>query len=58
VYVAGNIARALLPVIESGAFTSAFLDKGRFRHLLEKVPVALVLDSDIGLAGSASYVRG
>jgi glucokinase len=56
VYVAGNIARVLIDIIEAGGFMRAFLDKGRFASLLEKVPVAVVLDSDIGLAGTAAYV--
>ena len=27
-------------------------DKGRFKAMLEKIPVAIVMDADIGLAGS------
>jgi glucokinase len=53
VYVCGNIAAKLLPLLQQkGAFRKAFEDKGRFRPLLEKVPVAVVLDSDVGLAGA------
>jgi glucokinase len=55
VYVAGGISAHLVPLLESGAFTRAFVDKGRFQPLLEKVPVAVVLDTDIGLAGSAYH---
>ncbi len=52
VFVAGGIAGRLVEVLAGGAFMEAFLDKGRFRPLLETIPVAVVLDSDIGLAGS------
>jgi glucokinase len=52
VYVCGNIAAKMLPVLERGTFRAAFEDKGRFRGLMEKVPVAVVLDSDVGLAGA------
>lgn len=53
VYVAGGIAKSLLPLLKSGPFMKAFLDKGRMSALLAKVPVAIVQDSEVGLAGSA-----
>jgi len=55
VFVAGGIAAGLLPRLRSGAFLDAFVDKGRFRPLLEKVPVTVVLDSNVGLSGAARY---
>ena len=53
-YVCGNIAVRMLPILEGGGFRRAFLEKGRFGALMEKIPVAVVLDSDVGLAGAAS----
>lgn len=53
VYVCGGIAANMLPVLERGAFRRAFADKGRFMPLMEKIPIAVVLDSDVGLAGAA-----
>ena len=58
VYVCGNIAAKMLPLLRGGVFRAAFEDKGRFRPLLEKVPVAVVLDSDVGLAGARSVAMG
>lgn len=58
VYVCGNIAVHMLSVFEQGGFRRAFADKGRFAPLMEKIPVALVLDSDVGLAGAARVARG
>jgi glucokinase len=55
VFVAGGIAASLLPRLRKGPFLEAFRGKGRFRPLLEKVPVAVVLDSNIGLSGAARY---
>jgi glucokinase len=52
VFVAGGIAAGLVSVLARGEFIEAFLDKGRFRGLLEKIPVAVVMDTDIGLAGA------
>ena len=54
VYVCGNIAAMMIGVIERGGFATSFADKGRFASLMKKVPVAVVLDGDIGLAGAAS----
>jgi glucokinase len=53
VYVCGNIAARILPVLVRGGFHKAFLAKGRQKGLLESIPVAVVLDSGIGLAGAA-----
>jgi glucokinase len=58
VYVCGNIAARMLPVVQRGGFLKAFADKGRFRALMEKIPVAVVLDSDVGLAGAARVAMG
>lgn len=54
VLVAGNIASSLRERMARG-FLEAFDDKGRMRTLLERMPVAIVDDPDIGLAGSAAY---
>lgn len=53
VYLAGGIAPKILPVILKGAFTERFLDKGRMRHLLEAMPVNVILDQDAPLEGAA-----
>jgi glucokinase len=58
VYLCGSIAAHMLPVIDGGGFLRAFNDKGRFGTLMEKIPVALVLDSDVGLAGAARVALG
>jgi glucokinase len=52
--VCGNIAARMLPVLDRGAFHRAFRDKGRFGAVMEKIPIVVVLDSDVGLAGAAS----
>ena len=55
VYVAGGIAGSLSTLLARGQFMKSFNDKGRFAPLLERVPVAVVLDRYIGLAGSAYH---
>jgi glucokinase len=58
VYVCGNIAAKMLPVLERGGFRAGFEDKGRFRVLMEKIPIAVVLDSDVGLEGAKRAAVG
>jgi glucokinase len=53
VYICGNIAARMVAVLDEGGFRRAFVDKGRFGPLMETIPVAVVLDSDVGLAGAA-----
>ncbi|MEB3341084.1 glucokinase [Okeania sp.] len=52
-YVAGGIAAKILPLMKSGSFMEAFKSKGRMRVLLEKVPVHIVLNPQVGLIGAA-----
>lgn len=52
-YVAGGIAAKILPLIKEGSFLRAFGQKGRVSPLLEKVPVNIVLNPQVGLIGAA-----
>ncbi len=53
VVLGGGLAPALLPALAKGEFLEAFLDKGRFRGFLEKVPVKVILDETAALLGAA-----
>jgi glucokinase len=57
VFVAGGIAASMVPYLQKGPFLPAFRAKGRMSGLLEKVPIAVVLDSKIGLAGALHYAH-
>lgn len=52
-YVAGGIAGKILPLIKEGSFLRAFGQKGRVSPLLERVPVQVVLNPQVGLIGAA-----
>jgi glucokinase len=52
-YVAGGIAAKILPLIKEGNFLRAFSQKGRVSSLLERVPVQVVLNPQVGLVGAA-----
>ncbi|MBE9140746.1 glucokinase [Nodosilinea sp. LEGE 07088] len=52
-YVAGGIAAKNLPLLTAGAFSDAFTHKGRVSPLLDRVPVHIVLNPQVGLIGAA-----
>lgn len=53
VYLGGGIPRRILPFLQTGDFLDAFTSKGRFTHLLEKVPIHVVMDPHAILHGAA-----
>jgi glucokinase len=55
VYVGGGIARKNLPLVRSGPFIDSFLDKGRFRGLMERIPVWAVVNEDVEIIGAAGF---
>jgi glucokinase len=57
VVLGGGIAPAILPLLKEGDFLEAFLDKGRFRGFLEKIPVKVILDETAALLGAARYAQ-
>lgn len=55
VVLGGGLSPAILPALAKGEFVEAFLDKGRFRGFLEKVPVKVILDESAALLGAARF---
>ena len=53
VYLGGGIPPKILPAIKEGLFMKAFTDKGRFKGLLEKIPVRVILNDKAALLGAA-----
>jgi glucokinase len=54
-YLAGGIAAKNLTLMKEGGFLAAFLDKGRMRSLMERIPVHVILNPQVGLLGAALY---
>ncbi|MCA1993826.1 MAG: glucokinase [Coleofasciculus sp. S288] len=52
-YIAGGIAAKILLLIKEGSFLRAFGQKGRVSSLLDKVPVHVILNPQVGLIGAA-----
>ncbi len=55
VYLAGGIPPKILPALEEGPFFEAFTNKGRFKALVEKIGVRVVLNERTALRGAARY---
>ena len=56
-YVGGGIAPKILPALQTGQFTDAFLAKEPLRELLEQVPVKVILNPEAGLLGAAIHAQ-
>ena len=55
IYLGGGIAPRIRTRLQEGGFMQGFLDKGRFRGLLETIPVHIILNPEAGLLGAARY---
>ena len=55
-YIAGGIAAKNLSLMKDGIFLTAFKDKGRMVPLMERIPLHIVLNSEVGLLGAILYL--
>lgn len=53
VYLGGGIPPKILPKLKDPAFIESFKDKGRFRELLQTMPVRVILNEYTALQGAA-----
>ncbi len=58
VYLAGGIARRIVPLLRSGDFLRSFAAKGRMSPLLSSVPVRVIMNDFVGLLGAAVVAVG
>ncbi|MBW1797080.1 MAG: glucokinase [Deltaproteobacteria bacterium] len=52
-YLGGGIPPKILPKLKEGTFMKAFVNKGRFKDLLENIPVRVILSDRAALLGAA-----
>jgi glucokinase len=52
-YIGGGIVPRILPLLEEANFMAAFTDKGRFKELLSRMPVHVILNDKAALLGAA-----
>jgi glucokinase len=53
IYLGGGIPPKILSILKEGPFIKAFTNKGRFKDLLEKIPVRVILNDRAALLGAA-----
>lgn len=53
-YVGGGIAPKLIPKLQDGTFMRAFSAKGRYKTLLNSIPVRVIMNPKTALLGAAS----
>src|SRR3954470_14167489 len=58
IYIGGGIAPQILPKLRQRSFLDALTAKGRFRAMLEQIPVHVILNERAGLLGAARIARG
>jgi len=54
VYIGGGIPHKILPKLKGEIFMESFTNKGRFRTLMEKIPVYVILNDKAALLGAAA----
>jgi len=58
IFVGGGIAPKILSKLIDGPFLTAFLGKGPLRHVLENMPLKIILNEKTALLGAAYYAAG
>lgn len=58
VYLAGGIAAKILPFLTQGDFMRGFLAKGRYRSILQRLPVKVCTNTEVALMGAMCYCLG
>jgi glucokinase len=57
VFLAGGIAAKNVERFTDGRFVEAYLRKGRFRHVVESIPVDIIMNEEVGLLGALEGAR-
>jgi glucokinase len=55
VFVGGGIAPKMIEKLKDGAFMAAFTAKGRYREMMEAIPVKVAMNPRAPLLGAANY---
>jgi glucokinase len=58
IFLGGGISPKVLPKLKEDIFMKAFVNKGRFKGFLEKIPVNVILNDKAALIGAAHCAMG
>ncbi|WP_457743750.1 glucokinase [Sulfurimonas sp.] len=57
IFIGGGIAPKILPFMQDGTFMNAFINKGRFKKLLQNMEVKISLNDETALLGAAHFIN-
>jgi glucokinase len=57
VYLAGGIAPKILPLLQTGLLLRSFHNKGRFQGLMQRIPLAVITNAEVGLLGASYHAQ-
>jgi len=55
VYIGGGIAPKMIEKMKDGTFMKAFVEKGRFKELMQDIPVKIILNDQAALLGALEF---
>ncbi|MCU0575394.1 MAG: glucokinase [Desulfobacterota bacterium] len=58
IYIGGGLPPRILSMIDDVTFIEAYLAKGRLSPVVSRIPVHVILNTDVGLIGAAGYGMG
>jgi glucokinase len=58
IYIGGGLPPRILPMLDDVTFIEAYLAKGRLSPVIGRMPVHVILNTDVGLIGAAGYGMG
>lgn len=58
IYIAGGIVQRYPELLAISAFRTSFENKGRHRHIMERIPTLLIRHPQLGLLGASAVARG
>ena len=56
-YIAGGIAPKIISKLKTNSFIETFLDNIKMHHILEMMPINIIVNSDAGLLGAIEIAR-
>lgn len=57
VYLGGGIPPRLIPQLQETGFMAAFMNKGRFKDMLARIPIYVIRSARVALYGAAYYAQ-
>ena len=57
IYIVGGLSKTIREIYQTEIFQKALLSRGEQNNLLDKMPIVLVLNDQLGMLGAIEYAR-